>query len=158
MLRMCENYKTKKRVFFIVVLRMIERRPWTIAWRLDVTKNNAQRLRVYSQGRTNGKGRGRICERGVGWLVPRVIQSLVAGMPRDTGKEPTIRKNWLWLNMNSNYQKTNFTANDENTEQATTTTVTGEFNLWINDIFEKWRVILYSQRAHKQLILDLWRD
>jgi len=33
--------------------------------------------------------------------------------------------------------KTNFTANDENTEQATTTTVTGEFNLWINDIFEK---------------------
>lgn len=39
--------------------------------------------------------------------------------------------------MNSNYKKTNFTANDENTEQATTTTVTGEFNLWINDIFEK---------------------
>ena len=60
--------------------------------------------------------------------------------------------------MNSNYKKTNFTANDENTEQATTTTVTGEFNLWINDIFEKWRVILYSQRAHKEVILDLWRD
>lgn len=40
--------------------------------------------------------------------------------------------------MNSNYKNTNFTANDENTEQATTTTVTGgEFNLWINDIFEK---------------------
>lgn len=60
--------------------------------------------------------------------------------------------------MNSNYQTTNFTANDENTEQATTTTVTGEFNLWINHIFEKWREILYSQRAHKEMILDLWRD
>lgn len=60
--------------------------------------------------------------------------------------------------MNSNYQTTNFTANDENTEQATTTTVTGEFNLWINDIFEKWQEILYSQRAHKEMILDLWRD
>ena len=65
MLRMHENYKIKKRVFFIVVLRMIERRLRTIAWRLDVTKNNAQRLRVYSQGRTNGKGRGRIYERGI---------------------------------------------------------------------------------------------
>ena len=60
--------------------------------------------------------------------------------------------------MNSNYQKTNFTANDENTEQATTTTVTGEFNLWINDIFEKSQEILYSQKAHKEMIFDLWRD
>lgn len=56
---------------------------------LDTSNNKTQRLNFYSQGLTNGEERGRRGKRGMGWLIPRDIQSLVAGMPRDTGKEPT---------------------------------------------------------------------